>query len=148
MPSSKRADRAPYDSLWKISDRLRGSVDAAQYKVFVLGLVFLKYISDTFAERRAADPRRVPRRRHPRRERIDVFLDDKDEYTREGVLWVPNGARWDGLAAHAESEGMGQLVDNAMNKGHAVQSIVTRRRAAESTTGTTPTSGVLASFST
>ena len=114
MPSSKRADQAPYDSLWKISDRLRGSVDAAQYKDFVLGLVFLKYVSDAFAERREAIRAGLLADGIPI-ERIDAFLDDKDEYTGEGVFWVPDGARWDELAVQARSAGIGQLLDNAMD---------------------------------
>ena len=47
--------------------------------------------------------------------RIDQFLDDKDEYTGEGVFWVPEGARWDSLAVQAKSAGIGELIDNAMD---------------------------------
>lgn len=100
--------------LWKAADKLRGSMDAAQYKDFVLGLVFLKYVSDAFTERR--DQIRaelvaegVPESRH------EEFLDDRDEYAREGVFWVPEGARWDRLAAQAKSAGIGELIDNAMD---------------------------------
>lgn len=100
--------------LWKSADKLRGSMDAAQYKDFVLGLVFLKYVSDAFAERRAqirdeliADG--VPESRH------ESFLDDKDEYEREGVFWVPEGARWPDLAAQAKSGAIGELIDGAMD---------------------------------
>jgi type I restriction enzyme M protein len=114
VPSSKRADQAPYDSLWRISDRLRGSVDAAQYKDFVLGLVFLKYVSDAFAERRQAIRAELLADGIPI-ERIDAFLDDKDKYTGEGVFWVPGGARWDELAVQTKSAGIGQLLDNAMD---------------------------------
>jgi len=102
------------DTLWKAADKLRGSMDAAQYKDFVLGLVFLKYVSDSFEERRGrlreellADG--VPEARH------DQFLEDKDEYAREGVFWVPEGARWDRLAAQAKSGAIGNLIDNAMD---------------------------------
>jgi type I restriction enzyme M protein len=114
VPSSKRAEQASYDTLWKISNRMRGSVDSGQYKDFVLSLVFLKYVSDAFAERREAIRTELLADDIPA-ERIDVFLDDKDEYTREGVFWVPDSARWDGLTVQAKSAGTGQLLDNAMD---------------------------------
>jgi type I restriction enzyme M protein len=102
------------DTLWKAADKLRGSMDAAQYKDFVLGLVFLKYVSDSFEERRARIREElltdgVPEARH------EQFLDDKDEYSREGVFWVPEGARWDVLASQAKSGAIGMLIDNAMD---------------------------------
>ncbi len=100
--------------LWKAADKLRGSMDAAQYKDFVLGLVFLKYVSDAFEERRGqirgelvADG--VPESRHA------AFLDDKDEYDREGIFWVPEGARWAELSAQAKSGAIGELIDSAMD---------------------------------
>ena len=108
MPRGKKSDQAALpgmptmadlrDTLWKAADKLRGSMDAAQYKDFVLGLVFLKYVSDSFEERRDAIREEVLADNVPE-SRIDQFLDDKDEYTREGVFWVPDGARWDQLAA-------------------------------------------------
>jgi type I restriction enzyme M protein len=110
----KWADQAHYDRLWKTMDRLRGSMDAAQYKNFVLGLIFLKYVSGAFTERREAIRAELFADDIPT-DRIDTFLDDKDEYTREGVFWVPDGARWDGLAVQAKNAGIGQLLDNAMD---------------------------------
>lgn len=103
------------DILWKAADKLRGSMDAAQYKEFVLGLVFLKYVSDAFAERRAqiaeslAD---IPEQRRA------AFLDDRDEYVGENVFWVPPPARWDYIAQKALSAegGVGKLLDNAMDE--------------------------------
>jgi type I restriction enzyme M protein len=100
--------------LWKAADKLRGSMDAAQYKDFVLGLVFLKYVSDAYQERREQIRRElvadgVPESRHA------AFLDDKDEYEREGVFWVPEGARWPDLAAQAKSGAIGELIDAAMD---------------------------------
>src|SRR2546427_12873221 len=80
--------------LWKAADKLRGSMDAAQYKDFVLGLVFLKYVSDAFAERRDQIRAELVAEGVPE-SRLAGFLDDKDEYTREGIFWVPDGARWD-----------------------------------------------------
>ena len=100
--------------LWKAADKLRGSMDAAQYKDFVLGLVFLKYVSDAFTERRDQIRAELVADRVPE-SRLEEFLDDIDEYTREGVFWVPEGARWDHLAAQAKSAGIGELIDNAMD---------------------------------
>ncbi len=100
--------------LWKAADKLRGSMDAAQYKDFVLGLVFVKYVSDAFTERRDQIRAELIADGVPE-SRLDEFLDDIDEYTREGVFWVPEGARWDNLAAQAKSAGIGELIDNAMD---------------------------------
>jgi len=102
------------DTLWKAADKLRGSMDAAQYKDFVLGLVFLKYVSDSFEERREQIRKELLADKVPE-SHIDRFLDDKDEYAREGVFWVPVGARWDQLASSAKSAGVGELLDNAMD---------------------------------
>ena len=125
MPGRKRkADQAALPGtqttaelhaiLWKAADKLRGSMDAAQYKDFVLGLVFLKYASDSFAERRSEIRSELARDDVPEA-RFGQFLDDIDEYTREGVFWVPEGARWESLAAQAKSAGIGELIDNAMD---------------------------------
>lgn len=103
------------DILWKAADKLRGSMDAAQYKEFVLGLVFLKYVSDAFAERRAQIAESlagIPEKRH------SAFLDDRDEYVSENVFWVPPPARWDYIAENALSAqgGVGKLLDDAMDE--------------------------------
>ncbi|MEV7481596.1 type I restriction-modification system subunit M [Streptomyces halstedii] len=100
--------------LWKAADKLRGSIDAAQYKEFVLGLIFLKYVSDAFDERRSelatelADDGITE-------ERMDDFLEDRDEYTGAHVFWVPETARWSWIAANAKSQGVGKLLDEAMD---------------------------------
>jgi type I restriction enzyme M protein len=124
MPARKKTDQAALPGtqttaelhaiLWSAADKLRGSMDAAQYKDFVLGLVFLKYVSDAFAERREAIRAELRAEEMPEG-RIGAFLDDKDEYTGEGVFWVPEGARWDSLAVQAKSAGIGELIDNAMD---------------------------------
>lgn len=109
------------DTLWKAADKLRGSMDAAQYKDFVLGLVFLKYVSDAFVERREEIRASLVADGIPE-SRAAVFLDDKDEYAGHGVFWVPERARWSFLAASAKSGafdggarvGIGRLVDQAM----------------------------------
>ncbi len=102
------------ETLWKAADKLRGSMDAAQYKDFVLGLVFLKYVSDSFEERRAQIRDEVLADGVPKA-RLDAFLSDKDEYNRAGVFWVPEGARWQALASRAECAGIGEAVDGAMD---------------------------------
>lgn len=104
------------DILWKAADKLRGSMDAAQYKEFVLGLVFLKYVSDAFAEQRAklaADPEIAEIPEHRR----DAFLEDPEEYIGNHVFWVSPTARWDYIAANAASVkgGVGTLLDDAMD---------------------------------
>jgi type I restriction enzyme M protein len=124
MPARKKKDQPALPGtqttaelhavLWKAADKLRGSMDAAQYKDFVLGLVFLKYVSDAFTERRDQIRAELVADGVPE-SRLEEFLDDIDEYTREGVFWVPEGARWDHLAAQAKSAGIGELIDNAMD---------------------------------
>ena len=89
--------------LWQMADALRGSMDAAEYKHVVLGLIFLKYISDAFEEYRAqleqeayADP------------------EDRDEYRAKNIFWVPREARWERLKHAARQPTIGRVVDEAM----------------------------------
>ena len=91
--------------LWKMADALRGSMDAAEYKHVVLGLIFLKYISDAFEETRA-------RLEAERDQGADP--EDPDEYRALNVFWVPPEARWDYLQSQARQPTIGQLVDDAM----------------------------------
>jgi type I restriction enzyme M protein len=107
--SSKQSVEA---TLWAAADKLRGNMDAAEYKHVALGLIFLKYISDRFAERRAqvlADPDT------PADLRAEL-AEDRDSYTEENVFWVPERARWDFLKANATSVDptIGALIDQAM----------------------------------
>jgi len=90
--------------LWKAADKLRNNMDAAEYKHVVLGLIFLKYISDAFLEL------------HQKLEK-DEYSDpeDKDEYLALNVFWVPTKARWDYLQKHAKKPNIGKLVDDAMD---------------------------------
>jgi type I restriction enzyme M protein len=99
------------DILWRAADKLRGSVDAARYKEFVLGLVFVKYVSDAFAERRdqlAAGLADLPASRRA------AVLDERDGYAGANVFWVPANARWDHLVEYAH-RGVGALLDEAMD---------------------------------
>ena len=124
MPPRRNSDQAALpgmptmadlrETLWKAADKLRGSMDAAQYKDFVLGLVFIKYVSDSFEERRAQIRDEVLAEGVPEA-RLDAFLGDKDEYKRAGVFWVPEVARWQTLAGQAKSAGIGELIDGAMD---------------------------------
>ena len=79
--------------LWAMADALRGSMDAAEYKHVVLGLIFLKYISDAFEERRAAVLAQWG----------EDAAEDRDEYTSENIFWVPPVARWAHLKAQAQA---------------------------------------------
>lgn len=91
--------------LWHMADILRGSMDAAEYKHVVLGLIFLKYISDAFEEMHA-------RLENERSQGADP--EDPDEYRAVNIFWVPPEARWFHLKAQAKQSTIGQLVDDAM----------------------------------
>ncbi len=91
--------------LWKMADALRGSMDAAEYKHVVLGLIFLKYISDAFEEQHA-------KLEAEREQGADP--EDPDEYRALNIFWVPPEARWPHLKASAKQPTIGQLVDDAM----------------------------------
>jgi type I restriction enzyme M protein len=89
--------------LWSAADKMRNNMDAAEYKHVVLGLIFLKYISDSFEavfnklkSEELADP------------------EDKDEYIAERVFWVPKEARWQYLQDHAKQSDVGKILDTAM----------------------------------
>jgi type I restriction enzyme M protein len=91
--------------LWKTADALRGNMDAAEYKHVVLGLIFIKYISDAFEEYHAELETQIPQGADP---------EDPDEYRAEGIFWVPQEARWSHLKAQARQPTIGTLVDDAM----------------------------------
>ncbi|ACQ82156.1 N-6 DNA methylase [Beutenbergia cavernae DSM 12333] len=130
-PRRKRAEALPTaattmkelkDTLWKAADKLRGSMDASQYKDVILGLVFLKYVSDAFDERRAVIAAELAADGIGE-EQAGPLLEEVDEYRAAGVFWVPPRARWGYLAQHAKGrpagdpEGqatIGELVDEAM----------------------------------
>jgi len=105
--------------LWEACDRLRGSVESAEYKHLVLGLVFLKYISDSFERRRAeleaavADPESELYMEDPE-DRAEV-LEDRDEYVSKNVFWVPQKARWEPLLAASNQPDIGERLDTALD---------------------------------
>jgi type I restriction enzyme M protein len=102
------------DVLWKAADKLRGSMDASEYKHVVLGLIFLKYVEDAFEERRSA-LRDELAADGLMGEQADELLESRDEYTAEGVFWVPAEARWGFLRERAKQPEIGKLIDNAMD---------------------------------
>jgi len=91
--------------LWDMADALRGTMDAAEYKHVVLGLIFLKYISDAFEE--------LHKKLEAEQDQ-GADSEDRDEYAAVNVFWVPPGARWKHIKAQAKQPTIGQLVDDAM----------------------------------
>ncbi len=93
------------EQIWKAADKLRGNIDASEYKNVVLGLIFLKYISDKFDQRY--------------KELVaegEGFEEDRDEYTAEGIFFVPPEARWSAVAASAHTPEVGKAIDEAMRQ--------------------------------
>jgi len=89
--------------LWAAADKLRGNMDASEYKHVVLGLIFLKYISDKFEDRY-----------NELKSEGDGFEEDRDEYTMEGIFFVPPEARWSHIQDNSKSPEIGKIVDEAM----------------------------------
>ncbi len=97
--------------LWLTADKLRNNMDAAEYKHVVLGLIFLKYISDTFEEHRATLLAGATSKTGGY---AGANAEDPDEYKAENVFWVPAEARWSHLQASAKQPTIGKTVDDAM----------------------------------
>ncbi len=91
--------------LWLAADKLRNNMDAAEYKHVVLGLIFLKYISDAFDEMHQRLLAEVDQGADP---------EDADEYRAENAFWVPKAARWSHLQGKAKQPTIGKIVDDAM----------------------------------
>ena len=103
MAEKNTADIGFEKQIWNAACVLRGNMDASEYKGVVLGLIFLKYISDRFEEKYnelVADG--------------DGFEEDRDEYTSEGIFFVHAGARWSDVSAKAHDPEIGQVIDDAM----------------------------------
>lgn len=94
--------------LWKSADKLRKNIDAAEYKHVVLGLIFLKYISDAFEEL-------FDKLKNGEGEFAGADPEDKDEYKAENVFFVPPSARWSFLQSHAKQPTIGKTVDESMD---------------------------------
>ena len=94
------------NQMWAAADKLRGHMDASEYKHVVLGLIFLKYISDAFqAKYKQLEATKDTDYTDP---------EDRDEYSAANIFWVPKEARWDKLQAGAKQPTIGKLVDDAM----------------------------------
>ena len=108
-------------TLWATADKLRANMDAAEYKHLVLGLIFLKYISDTFQAKRveltarfadAADEYFIE---DSTPEALAAELEDRDYYREVNVFWVPEAARWEQLRAAAKQTDIGKRIDEALS---------------------------------
>ena len=115
-------DKKLFDKLWKAADKLRNQMDAAEYKHIVLGLIFLKYISDSFNQQKEKIKELVTD------ENSDFFIDsdiskiskedleDRDYYKKDNVFWVPEVSRWETLRSKAKQPDIGSIIDEAMNQ--------------------------------
>lgn len=105
-------------TLWATADKLRSNMDAAEYKHLVLGLIFVKYISDAFDERRLelkaafADPKSD--KHMPDAASHAALLEDRDFYTEANVFWVPDSARWETIRNAAKQPDIGKRIDDAL----------------------------------
>ncbi|MCB0878272.1 MAG: SAM-dependent DNA methyltransferase [Thermoleophilia bacterium] len=117
--AKKSVEKTLEQRLWDAADALRGNQEPSEYKHVVLGLVFLKYISDRFTTRRneieaaLSDP--DSDEYIPNAERRERFLEDRDEYASKSVFWVPAEARWDAVQDAAKLPAIGQVIDHAMD---------------------------------
>lgn len=94
------------NQMWAAADKLRGHMDASEYKHVVLGLIFLKYISDAFqAKYKQLEATKDTEYTNP---------EDRDEYSAANIFWVPKEARWTKLQAGAKQPTIGKIVDDAM----------------------------------
>lgn len=116
--ASGNGDTPNAAALFEAANKLRGSVESAEYKHLVLGLLFLKYISDSFALRRAQLEREMADTASdayaPDAAEREEVLDDRDEYTSANVFWVPEQARWEGLLAAASQPDVAKRIDDAL----------------------------------
>ncbi len=115
--------------LWSAADKLRNSMDAAEYKHVVLGLIFLKYVSDSFDEFRKklrsqfVDPKHDNYFEGATEKEVEKELEDRDYYTSNNIFWVPVKARWHGNGAtetqgiqdRAKQSDIGKIIDDAMD---------------------------------
>lgn len=123
--SERRGSLGFEADLWKTADLLRSNMDPAEYKHVVLGLLFLKYVSDAFVERseQLADAVREPQSEYyvgdpkKREKELAHLREDPDEFTGAHVFWVPKEARWETLRANARQPRIGKLIDIVSNIG-------------------------------
>lgn len=107
-------------TLWKAADSLRGQMDPSEYKHIVLGLIFIKYISDSFEEHTKKIKEMVT---NPDSEFFisedlsDIshqVFEDRDYFTKDNIFWVPQSARWDNLRDQAKQTNIGEIIDSAL----------------------------------
>ena len=107
-------------TLWATADKLRANMDAAEYKHIVLGLIFLKYISDSFAGRREELTHKLLNENDDYYlgdddpEALNAELEDRDYYREVNVFWVPEVARWEAIRAAAKQVDIGKRIDEAL----------------------------------
>ena len=109
MAKEKNNSQPLEKTLWQTADKLRKNMDAAEYKHIVLGLIFLKYISDAFEELHA-------KLQAGKGEYEGADPEDPDEYRAENVFYVPKGARWSYLLSRAKLPEIGRDLDDAMDE--------------------------------
>jgi len=118
--AAPKAAKSLEQTLWDAADKMRGNLEAGEYKHVVLGLVFLKYVSDAFEERRAwleaatADPTNE-NFYVAKADRRNSIIEDRNQYASDNVFWVPAEARWPYLQDRAKQPEIGVLIDNAMD---------------------------------
>ncbi|NMW18997.1 MAG: SAM-dependent DNA methyltransferase, partial [Chlorobiaceae bacterium] len=107
-------------TLWATADKLRANMDAAEYKHIVLGLIFVKYISDSFQTHRTELTRRLSDTGddyffdNSDSSLLQEELEDRDYYKEANVFWVPEPARWETLRAQAKQPDIGKRIDDAL----------------------------------
>ncbi|MFO0647864.1 MAG: class I SAM-dependent DNA methyltransferase [Polyangiales bacterium] len=112
--TAKAASSAPDNfeqTLWSLADKLRNNLDAAEYKHVVLGLIFLKYISESFEARHAQLTRETD---DPKSDNHGADPEDPDEYRSVNVFWVPPDGRWSAIHKLARQGNLGRRIDEAM----------------------------------
>jgi type I restriction enzyme M protein len=118
--TQKQVSQGLEASLWEAANKLRSNVDAAEYKHVVLGLIFLKYVSDVFEKRKRELESKVqdPTSDYymPNEDARKTILESRDEYASEGVFWVPEGSRWVDLMKAAKQTDIGARIDSAMDE--------------------------------
>lgn len=114
MAKTTKTQKTLEQTLWETADKLRGNQEPSEYKHVVLGLVFLKYISDRFEERRVTLTSELEAD-GIREERLAQFLESRDEYTSHNVFWVPENARWGYIQDRAKLPSVGEDIDKAMD---------------------------------
>ena len=112
------------DKLWEACDKFRGSMDQSTYRNVVLGLIFLKYVSDTFEEQHAELVSEYPE-----------DAEDRDAYTENNIFWLPENARWSVIAAAAKTPDVGTVIDTAMtaieNENDSIKGVLPKNYASD-----------------